>query len=375
MKLPIYLDANASVPPIKEAKEALIAALDAANPSSPHVLGRQARILLDDARAEVAKALGGQEKEIFFTSGATEGNRWLVDAVVKAGKNFGKPLRVLTTPLEHPSVAKPLDEAHAQGEIVLERVKVKQSGELEWPKVIEAEVVFTTAVHNETGCVTSMQPILDAIGEKTIWIVDAAQAVARLGGVLSARVDAVVCSAHKMGGYPGVGAVLLRGNARNLPAPWKGGGQEGNLRPGTEAVQLIAAFGAAARHINSTRDAHVKLARLRDEMEMQIVNSISGAHVLGGKVQRISNTSAIMFDGIDGEALRIALDVAGLCVGFGSACSALAPEPSPALLAMGLTPTQARSTVRISLPPNIGEEAVKQVTKQLIDVISYLKQN
>ena len=356
----INLDANASVPPVLSAKQALIQALDfEGNASSPHALGRAQRRVLDDARAHVAAALGGHDKEVVFTSGASEGNRWLVDAIVLLGQNRRQPLNVVCTPLEHASLAKPLLKAHERGLLKLSM--------LDEAVLQEADVLFTTAVHNETGIEIDLAGLMPRVPAKTIWVSDVSQAVGRKGPVPT-RVDALVASAHKMGGVVGAGALLLRGNAKQLPAPWTGGGQEGGLRPGTESVPLIAAFGAAAKEVDATRKAHQALAPLRDSLEASLLAAWPFAKVLGNTDSRIPNTCAITLFDVDGEALRIAIDTAGVCVGFGSACSALAPEPSPALMALGLSPSEARSTIRISLHPKNTPEEIQEALKRLIPI-------
>jgi cysteine desulfurase len=172
--------------------------------------------------------------------------------------------------------------------------------------------------------------------------------------VLPKRVDAIVASAHKIGGYAGSGALLLRGNARRLKPPWSGGGQEAGMRPGTEALALHAAFGAACAVVERSRAQHRALRASRDQIEAALVDAW-GARVLGIDQARLDNTSAVVVPGVDGDALRIALEAAGVAVGFGAACSALVPEPSPSLLALGLSPDEARATVRISLPPGFAE--------------------
>lgn len=338
----LNLDANASLPPIKAAKEALIASLDLeGNPSSPHRLGRASRRLLDQARAAVAGALGGHEKEIFFTSGATEGNRWLVDAVLATGN-----LKVWSTQLEHPSLAKPLKACQL----------------VETPE--EADIIFATAAHNETGLIINWDDLMARAKPEAILVSDISQAMGRLPP-LPSRIDALVCSAHKIGGFPGVGAVLLRNRAKSLKAPWTGGGQEGNLRPGTEALNLIIAFGAAAQNIEAMRAANQALEPLRDKLELALLTAWPFARRTPATGDRIPNTSAITLTGVDGEALRIMIDGIGLCVGFGSACSALAPEPSPSLLSLGLTPQEARATIRFSLCPGTTDKMIDDAIGRL----------
>lgn len=348
---PLYLDANASMPPTAAARAAAVAALDViGNPSSPHALGRAARHLLDEARDAVAAALGGHARELVFCSGASEANRWLVDAARLAGRSLW------ISALEHPSLAKPA--ARLLGALIAARPE-------------DADVVCCTAAHNETGILPDLAALLARTRDDAIVCVDAAQACGRLPP-LPARVDAVVASGHKMGGIAGAGALLLRGRARALPPPWAGGGQEGGLRPGTEPVVAIAAFGAAAAEVERTRAAHAALAPLRDRLERELV-AAWGARALGADAPRLSNTSALVVPEVDGAALRIAIDLAGVCVGFGAACSALVPEPSPALLSLGLTPHEAQATVRLSLAPGFGPADVDEALTRLRPIAAALR--
>jgi cysteine desulfurase len=375
MQTAIFLDANASAPVLPEAKEAFLRALSMmGNASSPHAFGRVLRKQLDESRVAVAAALGGAAKHLYFCSGASEANRWIVDAFVLAGQGAGEPIIVVASPLEHPSLMKPLEAAAKRGEIVLNVLAIDAEGELDLdlPAMALADAVVVTAAHNETGIMPDLMGLCRIMPSKTILVTDASQAVARASKVPE-RADVVIASAHKMGGIVGAGAFLLRGNARSLPMPWAGGGQEGGVRPGSEAVPLIAAMGAAALQVERVRMEHESLRVLRDDFEAKLLQRCPNARVLGVKANRLSNTSAVVFGHIDGEALRMALDMAGLAVGFGSACSALAPHPSPALLLLGLSPEEARATARFSLTPGDSETMLNEALNRLGGVVAALE--
>lgn len=363
----IFLDANASVPVMRLAQDAFVEAVSQpGNPSSPHRLGRKARQQLDIARAQVAAALGGTDKDIMFTSGASEGNRWLVDALVEKARLEKRTLRIGMSPLEHPSMRKPLLVGQKMGVFELTVGKFAPDGSLAFPpQALErADALVVTAAHNETGILPQLEPLLAVVGDGCLVVCDAAQATARIAP-LPARVDAVIASAHKMGGITGAGAVLLRNHARALPLPWSGGGQEAGRRPGTEPLALLCAFGAVAGAVEQIRQEHAALESLRDDFEARLLARWPGAEAIGAEARRLPQTSAVHLRGADGEALRMAIDRAGVCVGFGSACSALAPEPSPALLALGLEPAAARATVRFSLAPGchsgVLDEALERI--------------
>jgi cysteine desulfurase len=370
----ILLDANASVPPLPVAREALLRALDVeGNPSSPHAPGRAARRLLDEARDQVAAACKASSKDVFFTSGASEGNRLIADMLIEAGARRGKPFVVVTSPLEHPSTFKPLERAAGRGQIVLRHLPIQNEavvvdaagGRLQG--VHDADALVITAAHNETGLVID----LPAVGDDVVVVVDAAQSLGRIGAP-SDRADAIVCSAHKLGGFAGSGAVVLRRRARALPPPWTGGGQENGLRPGTEATALIAAFGAACAVVDDTRRRHQLLAPLRDRLEAKVIAACGGRAICSAHA-RLPNTSAVLFPDVDGDALRLWLDQSGVAVGFGAACSALAPEPSPGLVALGLSVDDTRRVVRLSLAPGITESDVDDAAERIAVVARKLR--
>lgn len=373
----LNLDANASVPPVPEARAAVVAALDdaaGANPSSPHAAGRRARRLLDRARDACATMLGASSKEVFFTSGATEGNRFVVDALIEAAAATGRPWHVVTSPVEHPSLHKPLQRARTRGLLAVTPLPVQDGHVVTTGPIVEgllaaADAVVVTAAHNETGMVTDLDGLLRLCPSAAIVAVDAAQSLGRRGPA-PPRADIVVASGHKLGGVAGAGTLVLRGRARSLPLPWVAGGQEQGVRPGTENVIGIAALAAAAAVIEQTRSAHRALAPLRDRLEAAVV--AAGALPLGATRDRLENTSAFLVPRVDADALRLALDQAGVAVGFGAACSALAPEPSPSLRALGLDAADARRVVRVSLAPGIGAADVDDAAALIVDVIRRL---
>jgi cysteine desulfurase len=376
----IALDANASVPPVPGARVALLDALDVCagvNPSSPHSLGRRARRLLDEARDLTALMVGASPKEVFFTSGATEGNRFTVDLFVEAARAAGRPWRVVTTSLEHPSLAKPLRRAAERGLLELAVLPIEGGAVVVATDAIAhllagADAVVVTAAHNETGLIidtAALARAIDVHAPGAVFAVDAAQYLGRRG-TPPLRADIVVASAHKLGGIVGAGALTLRGRARSLPLPYVAGGQEQGVRPGTEATPAIAALGAAAAVIDDTRSAHRDLAPLRDRLEQAVV--AAGARALAAGHDRLENTSAFLVPGTDPEALRMALDQAGVAVGFGAACSALAPEASPSLMALGLSAEDTRRVVRVSLSQNSTAADIDEATARIVDVITTL---
>jgi cysteine desulfurase len=371
----IFLDANASAPVLDVARAAFLAALDAsagANPSSPHARGRAARRVLDHAREQVAHALAATAKDVFFTSGASEGNRLLVDMVIAQARRTRR-LVVVSSPLEHPSLARPLAAAAAAGFVELRMLPVADDVvSVDATDIIAgADIVVCTAAHNETGVLPALDSLAARLDRDVVFAVDVAQSLARLGPP-PARADVVVASAHKVGGIAGAGAFVLRNRARGWPIPWAGGGQENGLRPGTEATALHAAFGAACAVIDESRGAHAALATLRDQLASTVVQASAG-RVLAERAARLPNTAAIVIPGVDPDALRMLLDTAGVDVGFGAACSALTPEPSPGLRALGLTDDDTRRVVRLSLAPGIGHVEVDDAAARIAAVVRGLR--
>ena len=248
-------------------------------------------------------------------------------------------------------MANPLAEAVSSGAVELSLIPICRQGQWNLCAVdfAKADVLITTAAHNETGLLAPLEALEKALPEDAIWVLDAAQSFARQA-IPPRRADLVVVSGHKVGAPSGCGALLIRNRARALPPPLSGGGQEAGLRPGTEAWVLHAAFGAVCGVINDIREENQKLGVLRDELERDLLAAWPAAQALFVDCPRLPNTSALVLPGVNGEALRMAIDASGVCVGFGAACSALAPEPSAALLSLGLSPQEARATVRVSLP-------------------------
>jgi len=378
----VFLDANASAAVLPQAKAALLAALDVpGNPSSPHAIGRKKRLLLDEARDHVAGALGCSDKNVMFTSGATEGLRFVVEALGERSRQRDDVLKVWTSPLEHPAVHKNLERAQHRGLLNVIVGDVDAEGRVDFEQASSADAVLCTRAHNETGILVDVDALCDVVTDDCIVCVDASQAVARLP-VLPARVDVGVCSAHKLGGVSGCGAVFLRQRAKDLSAGWTGGGQESQLRPGTEATALVAAMGAACAVIDDTRQKSQALAPLRDALEDAVValdpvdgegDARQGLFVVGKAVDRLPQTSAIAFCGVGPEALRMWADREGLAVGFGSACSALAPHASTALLALGLDEKTARSTMRLSLDLDVTQDVVDEAQRRLGQLIDKMK--
>ncbi|MGZ3408304.1 MAG: cysteine desulfurase family protein [Polyangia bacterium] len=313
----IYLDHNATTPLSATARVAMLAALDEpGNPSSLHAEGRRAREIVERARDAVAQAVGGRREEIVFTSGGTEAN----NLALRLGA------RAVISAVEHPSVdgaagpdarRAPVD---SEGRVDLERLEALVAD--------GATLVSVQLANHEIGVVQDL-PVAVAIARRHGARVhtDAVQAVGKLAvDVRALGVDALTLSAHKLGGPKGAGALWLR-DGIELPALVRGGHQERERRPGTENVVGIAGFGAACAGLT------LPSSELRDRFEEGAL--ALGAHVAGAGASRVPTTSYVAFDGVPGELLMQALDLEGVAVSTGAACSSGSLEPSPVLRAIG----------------------------------------
>lgn len=337
-----YLDYNATAPVRPEAAAAVAAALEiGGNPSSVHAAGRAARRLVEDAREQIAALIGAHAPDIVFTSGGSEAN-----ALALGGTGA---VRVLVSAIEHDSVLRnaatgsciPADRSGVVDLAALERWLGESGG--------EATLVSVMLANNETGVI---QPVAEAAAiahrHGALIHCDAVQAVGKIAVDFAALgVDMMTISAHKLGGPQGVGALVLRAGLTITPLI-KGGGQERGRRAGTENVPGIAGFAAAAvaARADLERGEPARIARLRDRLEAALPPQ---AVVHGAAAARLPNTSCIGLPGMSAETQVMALDLAGVAVSSGAACSSGKVRASHVLGAMGLGPADAGSAIRVSL--------------------------
>jgi cysteine desulfurase len=345
--LELYLDANATEPLRPEAREATLAALDlGGNPSSVHAAGRAARRVLEGAREALAARFGGSPAGLVFTSGGTEAN-----ALAVRGLSAGR--RILAGATEHPAVL-----AAAPGAEVL---PVRADGTLDLA-ALEAALagppaqVCLMAANNETGV---LHPLAEAAAlcraAGALLHVDGVQAAGRVPLSLAALgADSLAVSGHKLGGPKGAGALLLRPGLAPEPL-LAGGGQELGRRGGTEPLPAIAGMAAAA--MAAIPEEAARLAALRDTIESACL--AAGASVAGAGAPRLPNTTSLILPGVPAETQVIALDLAGVRVSAGAACSSGKVARSHVLAAMGLGEA-AGQAIRVSLPWNAREDAAER---------------
>jgi cysteine desulfurase len=336
-----YLDWNATAPLRPEAAAAMTAMLGhCGNPSSVHRWGRAARRTIEDARETLAASLGAPTAGVVFTSGGTEANHL---AIYGSGRE-----RILVSAVEHPSVL----HAAAAERIPVDGLGVVDLDALD--RLLAADprpaVVSVMLANNETGV---LQPIaeISAITRRygAALHCDAVQAVGRMPVDIGALgVDLMTVSAHKIGGPPGIGALILTGDLELSPQ-LRGGGQERGRRAGTENTPAILGFAAAATAASTEIAVYDRVAALREALEAEIGAVAPDAVVIGRETPRLPNTTALAMPGTPAETQVIALDLDGVMVSAGAACSAGKVGPSHVLEAMRLPPELAASTIRISL--------------------------
>jgi len=343
-----YLDYNATAPLRPEARRAMVSAFDlVGNPSSVHRPGRAARAVIEEAREAVAALVGAKPVEVIFTSGASEANATILRGCGASAlfASAGEHASVLADPLVTPVALLP------DGRLDLSALATALETALETAlKGGSRPLVSLMAANNETGVIQPLEAAAALVRAHGGWIhCDAVQAVGRLAPNLWRDADYLSLSAHKLGGPKGVGALVLRGDAPLAPL-LRGGGQEWRLRAGTENVAAIAGFGAVAQSLlDLSREARAAPARLRDAFERDLKTLAPGVTIHGVDAPRLAGVSCFSLPDRRAETLLIALDLAGVYVSSGSACSSGKVERSHVLTAMGVAPAEAAAAIRVSL--------------------------
>ena len=371
----IYLDHNASSPLRPDAKAAMTAALEAGgNPSSVHGPGRKARATVETAREHVAALAEANPEQVVFTSGGTEAN-WLALNAAIAGALDGdaRITRLFISAIEH-------DCVRANSEALAERVPGLRLGTLPVTPdgVLDPDalrialregkgraLVAVMAANNETGVIQPLEEVRTLTREAgALLAVDAVQAA---GKMALGEADYIAVSAHKLGGPQGIGALIVDGDAPYV-AQILGGGQEKRRRAGTENVAAIAGFGAAVASADFRGEAQ-RIAALRNAFEQELKSAIPDAVVFGADTPRLANTSNFAVPGVAAETVVMALDLEGVMVSSGAACSSGKVARSHVLAAMGVEDGLARCALRISFGWNSGEEDGKAALAALQTVI------
>jgi cysteine desulfurase len=374
-----YFDHNATTPVSQSVLEVLVAALleVPGNASSIHQDGQMAKQQLEMARWEVAALLGCEPKELVFTSGGTEADNLAIFGSVLA--NPAPQKHVITTAIEHPAVLNPCRELERSG-VPVTYIQPGPSGVVhpdDIRRAIRPETVLVSVMHanNETGAI---QPIAEIAGlahqTGALMHSDGVQAASKIPvDVQALGVDFYSISGHKFYAPKGIGALYVKAGTKLRPIQF-GGKHERERRPGTENVPSAVAMGKAAAIARETLPIETsRLNDLRNRLETGILASVPDAGVNGKSEARTPNTTNIYFDGLEGEALVISLDLKGFAVSSGSACSSGAVEPSHVLLAMGLPPERARASLRFSLGALNNEEQVDALIEAVAGSVAQLR--
>ena len=364
-----YFDHNATTPVSPEVLEAMLPMMTEVygNASSIHHFGQIARQKLDAARKQVAAMLGAEPQEIVFTSGGTEADNLAIFGIATGG-------HVVTTAFEHPAVL----SAAAQLDHTL--VPVDGQGMVDPDAIRKAiqpgtRLISVMHANNEVGTIQLIAEIARIAAEAGIPLhSDGVQAVGKIPvSVAGLGVAMYSSSGHKIGAPKGVGALYVRKGTSLKPMMY-GGRHERERRAGTENVAGAVALARAAQWIGDHGDAeNRRQGALRDRLEQSILDRVPDTSVNGAGSPRVPNTTNIRFDGIDSDALLIALDLKGFAVSSGAACSSGAPEPSHVLLAMGLSRLEARSSIRFSLGRTNTIEQVDALVEALVDSVAHLR--
>ena len=377
----LYFDHNATTPVAPEVAEAFSEALRniPGNASSTHREGQIARQRLEAARVAIASKLGCASAELIFTSGGTESDNLAILGLVRNISATRK--HVITTEIEHPAVLEPVRQLK-RGGLDVTFTNVSTNGIVDPAEIedsLRPETVLVSVMHanNETGAVQPIQELAAmvarrrALGQQIYLHSDGVQAFGKLEvNANQLGVDLYSVSAHKVHGPKGVGALFVR-KSTPVRGIQFGGRHERDRRAGTENVPGVIAF-ARAVELLPEHGAN-GLAALRDRFEQQVLSSLRDVEVNGSLIHRLPNTSNLLFRGLSGEVLLIALDTAGFAVSTGSACSSGAIEPSHALIAMGRSVAEARSSLRFSFGRTNTPDEVDQLAAAVIAAVCRLR--
>jgi cysteine desulfurase len=374
-----YFDHNATTPVSPEVLRALMPSLAEVygNASSIHHFGQLAKQHLETARRQVAALIHCNAPEVVFTSGGTEADNLAILGTVRP-ETPGTSQHVITTAIEHPAVMNTCAQLEREG-VTVTYVPVGASGVVEPDAIRRAlrrDTVLVSVMHanNELGTVQPIAEIARITRPAGICLhADGVQALGKTPvDVQALGVDLYSMSGHKIYAPKGVGALFVRKGTR-IHSIGFGGHHERERRPGTENVPGAMALGRAAEWVQENLAAEgERLTALRDRLERGILSRIPMAGVNGGE-PRVPNTTNIYFDHVEGEALVIALDLRGFAVSSGSACSSGAVEPSHVLLAIGLTPERARSSIRFSLGHGNTAQQVDALINAVADAVGHLR--
>tara|TARA_A100001037_G_scaffold300001_1_gene326692 strand:- start:943 stop:2085 length:1143 start_codon:yes stop_codon:yes gene_type:complete len=355
-----YLDYNATAPVRPEVSAAISFALDyPGNPSSVHMSGREARSRVESAREEVARLVGVSPGGVVFTSGGTEANNLVLQNSARQNRH------VFASAIEHDSILNVLPALQNGATLIPVGVEglvdvdalAEQLGKNSGPALVSIMLA-----NNETGVIQPVRQVAEiAKDHGAVVHCDAVQGLGKVAvSIADLGVDWLTISAHKFGGPQGIGALIVGDESETPTAMLFGGGQERGRRSGTENVPGIVGFDEAAKCVASIRDESQRVRALRDKLENEIQAAADGVVIVGETAPRLPNTSCIVMPGVPAETQVMSLDLEGVKVSAGAACSSGKVSASHVLKAMGLPDEQTGSAIRVSLGWASGAEDVDQ---------------
>ena len=378
----IYLDNSATTPLHPEVREAIINSLDLyGNPSSAHTSGRQMRAMIEHSRSEIASFLHCDPDEIIFTAGASEANNTVLKSAISCCA-FCNDTRghIITTNIEHPSVLNTLACLEQQN-IQISRIKVKDNGIVD-PADIEAAIrpdtmmISVMYVNNEIGTIQPVKAIAEIAKKHNIPMhTDAVQAIGKIPiDLQDLPVDFLSMSGHKIYAPKGIGVLYKRRTSKNICPLITGGHQEKSMRAGTENTLGIIALGEAIRQCRIEMDENkARISFLRERLEHGIMKNLDHVSINGDPKQRVYNISNMSFKNIEGESILLRLDMHGIAVSTGSACSTGSLEPSYVITALTKDPAIAHSSIRFSLGRETNETDIDQTVKAVVETVTFLR--
>lgn len=375
----VYLDYSATTPVKEEVLKEMLPYFSEyyGNPSSLYSIAQQSKEALEKARSRVAKLINAQMQEVFFTAGGSESDNWALEGVVRAKKNKGN--HIITTKIEHHAILHTAEYLEKQG-IEVTYVGIDKNGRVN-PKEIEAAIKDNTVlisvmfVNNEIGTVQPIEEIA-SIAKKhdIVFHTDAVQALGNVEiDVQALGIDIMSMSSHKIYGPKGIGAMYIRKGVE-INNFLHGGGQEMKKRAGTENLPGIVGFGKAAELGMINFDDHVEyISKLRDYFISEIQSKIDDVEINGSMKHRHPGNANLTFKYIEGESMLILLDMEGISVSTGSACSSKSLEPSHVLSALGVPLESIHGTLRFSIGDFTTKEDVDYVVEKLVEIVKKLR--
>lgn len=374
----VYADNAATTPVSPEVISAMAPVFETAwgNPSSLHSKGREAKALLDDARARIAKVLGCEPGEIYFTSCGTESDNWAIKGAAMRMKAKGRT-HIVTSAIEHHAVLNTCAALEKQG-FTVTYVGVDEDGVVKLDELREAVTDKTALVaimyaNNEVGTIEPIAEICEIAHEKgALMFTDAVQAVGAVDiNLAELKVDMLALSGHKLHAPKGIGMLYIRKGVV-IPNLIDGGGQERRRRGGTENMPYIVGLAKALEVAKEKLDDLPRVAKMRDRL-IEALEKIPYAKLNGHRTNRLPGNVNIGFEFIEGESLLLWLDISGICASTGSACSSASLEASHVLLAMGVPHEKAHGSLRLSISHDNTDEEIDYIIETVPAVVERLR--